>query len=206
VSLPFSSSLCLSLSLDPLPSLLCPLSSSDEIYASVNHVEPWQTGTSRNPSTCFCLLVKFFLMRLTKKQMVGLLNTDDCPFVRCIGFLYLRYSCPPKDLWSWYEPYLEDSEEFGPWSDKTVTVTMGQYLIGLLTEMQYHNTTLPRIPVPIERKYKVLLLILSNRQERRVKNQRDEERGRFCQGAKVRPSLSSLFLSPSVSPSLPPPS
>jgi pre-mRNA-splicing factor 38B len=165
----------------------------------VNHVEPWQTGTSRNPSTSFCLLVKFFLMRLTKKQMIGLLNTDDSPFVRCIGFLYLRYSCPPKDLWSWYEPYLEDPEVFNPWSDKTVTVTMGQYLTSLLTEMQYHNTTLPRIPVPIERKYKVLLLILSNRQERRVKNQRDEERGRFSQGAKVTLLLRLLSSSLSLS-------
>lgn len=157
----------------------------DEIYASVSHVEPWQTGTSRNPSTAFCLLVKFFLMRLTKKQMVGLLNTDDCPFVRCIGFLYLRYSCPPKDLWSWYEPYLEDPEEFAPFSNKSVTLTMGQYLIRLLTDLQYYNTTFPRIPVPIERSYKVLLLMLTQRQERRIKNQKYEKKGRFCQGAKV---------------------
>lgn len=117
--------------------------------------------------------------------MIGLINTDDCPYVRCIGFLYLRYSCPPKDLWSWYEPYLEDPEEFTPFSDKTITLTMGQYLIRLLTDMQYCGTTFPRIPVPIERKYKVLLLILSQRQERRKKNQRDEERGKFLQGAKV---------------------
>ena len=117
--------------------------------------------------------------------MIGLINTDDSPFVRCIGFLYLRYSCPPKDLWSWYEPYLEDPEEFAPFSDKSITLTMGQYLIRLLTDMHYFNTTLPRIPVPIERKYKVLLLMLTQRQERRAKNQKDEERGRFSQGAKV---------------------
>jgi pre-mRNA-splicing factor 38B len=159
--------------------------SLDEIYASVNHVEPWQTGTSRNPSTAFCLLVKFFLMRLTRKQMVGLLNTDDCPFVRCIGFLYLRYSCPPKDLWAWYEPYLEDPEEFAPFSNKSATLTMGQYLIRLLTDLHYCNTTFPRIPVPIERGYKVLLLMLTQRQERRVKNQKYEKKGLFCQGAKV---------------------
>lgn len=27
-----------------------------------------------------------------------------------IGFLYLRYVCDPKNLWSWYEPYVSDSE------------------------------------------------------------------------------------------------
>src|SRR6202007_3305982 len=41
----------------------------DEIYRSVEHVEPWQTGTSRFPSTSFCLMVKFMLMKLTVKQM-----------------------------------------------------------------------------------------------------------------------------------------
>lgn len=27
-----------------------------------------------------------------------------------VGFLYLRYVGEPKDLWSWYEPYIEDEE------------------------------------------------------------------------------------------------
>lgn len=37
-------------------------------------VEPLSPGTARIPSTCFCLLHKFFLMRLTMKQMQGLLK------------------------------------------------------------------------------------------------------------------------------------
>jgi hypothetical protein len=62
----------------------------DEIYSRVTHVGPWQTGTSRVPSTAFCLLLKFMLMRLTKKQMTGLLHTSDSPYVRAIGLIYLR--------------------------------------------------------------------------------------------------------------------
>lgn len=27
-----------------------------------------------------------------------------------VGFLYLRYGCDPKELWDWYEPYIEDTE------------------------------------------------------------------------------------------------
>lgn len=157
----------------------------DEIYTSVSHVEPWQTGTTRVPSTAFCLLLKFFLMRLTEKQMKGLLNTGDSPYVRAIGFLYLRYACPPKDLWGWFEPYLEDDEEFCPSSDRSVSMTMGKYLIKLLTDMHYYNTQLPRIPVPTERKFKVLLLMLGEKQKRREANLRDEDRGKFCKGAKV---------------------
>ena len=151
----------------------------------MTHVEPWQTGTTRVPSTAFCLLMKFFLMRLTTKQMKGLLNTGDCSHVRAIGFLYLRYTCPPKDLYGWFEPYLEDPEEFHPSSDTSITLTIGAYLINLLTDMHYYNTTLPRIPVPIERRIKVMLLLLGEKQERRIGNQRDEEKGKFCRGAKV---------------------
>ena len=158
----------------------------DEIYRSVSHVEAWQAGTSRMPSTCFCLLLKCMLMKLTFKQMKQMLDTDDCPYVRAMGFLYLRYTCPPKDLWKWYEPYLEDDEEIRPSTDTTISMTIGAYCIKLLTEMQYFGTTLPRIPVPIERKIKVMLLLLDEKKKRRKNNQRGKDLGAFQAGVKVR--------------------
>lgn len=158
----------------------------DEIFRSVTHVEPWQTGTSRVPSTAFCLLVKFMLMKLTLKQMKGLLGTEDCPYVRAIGLLYLRYTCPPTDLWKWYEPYLEDEEEIRPCSDQSVVMSIGSYCIKLLTDMQYFGTTLPRIPVPIERKMKVMLLLLEEKKKRRRANMRAKEDGKFAPGQKVK--------------------
>ena len=158
----------------------------DEIYRSVQHVEAWQVGTSRIPSTCFCLLLKFMLMKLTYKQMKGILETEDCPYVRAVGLLYLRYTCPPKDLWKWYLPFLEDEEEINPSADPSVTMNIGEYCIKLLTEMQYFGTTLPRIPVPIERKMKVMLLLLDEKKKRRHTNQRSLDLGLFCEGVKVR--------------------
>ena len=155
----------------------------DEVYNSVRHLEPWQTGTKRLPSTAFCLLLKFMLMKLTVKQMKGLLDTGDSSYVRAIGLLYLRYTCPPKDLYSWYEPYLEDEEEFQPSSDPEVKYTIGKYCIKLLTEMQYFGTMLPRIPVPIERKIKLLLLLLEETKKRRNENLR--HRDLFRTGTKV---------------------
>jgi pre-mRNA-splicing factor 38B len=158
----------------------------DEIYRSVQHVEAWQVGTSRIPSTCFCLLLKFMLMKLTYKQMKGILETEDCPYVRAVGLLYLRYTCPPKDLWKWYEPFLEDEEEINPSADPSVSMTIGEFCVKLLTEMQYFGTTLPRIPVPIERKMKVMLLLLDEKKRRRRTNQRSQDLGLFCEGVKVR--------------------
>ena len=32
-------------------------------------------------------------------------------YIRCIGFLYLRFCCKPDKLWGWYEGFLNDEEE-----------------------------------------------------------------------------------------------
>ncbi|KAL8472379.1 hypothetical protein ACS0TY_029549 [Phlomoides rotata] len=122
----------------------------DEIYVTITHVEPWMTGNCRGPSTAFCLLYKFFLMKLTVKQMHGLLNHPDSPYIRAIGFLYLRYVADPKTLWSWYEPFLKDDEEFSPGSNGRMT-TMGVYVRDLLLGQYYFDTLFPRIPVPVLR-------------------------------------------------------
>jgi pre-mRNA-splicing factor 38B len=38
------------------------------------------------------------------------LHARLCRYIRGVGFLYLRYCCPPKQLWDWFEPYLDDDE------------------------------------------------------------------------------------------------
>ncbi|KAF8732833.1 hypothetical protein HU200_015177 [Digitaria exilis] len=122
----------------------------DEIYHQVDHVEPWMTGNCRGPSSAFCLLYKFFTMKLTVKQMHGLLKHPDSPYIRAIGFLYLRYVAEPKTLWSWYEPYIKDDEEFSPGSNGKMT-TMGVYVRDLLLGQYYFDSLLPRVPLPILR-------------------------------------------------------
>ncbi|GAB2224828.1 hypothetical protein Droror1_Dr00005605 [Drosera rotundifolia] len=122
----------------------------DEIYNQVDHVEPWMTGNCRGPSTAFCLLYKFFTMKLTVKQMQGLLKHPDSPYIRAIGFLYLRYAADPKTLWGWFEPYIKDDEEFSPGSNGKMT-TMGVYVRDLLLGQYYFDTLFPRVPVPVLR-------------------------------------------------------
>ncbi|KAF0925948.1 hypothetical protein E2562_018747 [Oryza meyeriana var. granulata] len=122
----------------------------DEIYNQVDHVEPWMTGNCRGPSTAFCLLYKFFTMKLTVKQMHGLLKHPDSPYIRAIGFLYLRYVADPKILWMWYEPYLKDDEEFSPGSNGRMT-TMGVYVRDLILGQYYFDSLLPRVPLPVIR-------------------------------------------------------
>lgn len=122
----------------------------DEIYNQVDHVEPWMTGNCRGPSTAFCLLYKFFTMKLTVKQMQGLLNHRDSPYIRAVGFLYLRYVGDSKSLWGWFEQYITDDEEFSPSSSGRMT-TMGLFVRDLLLDQYYFDTLFPRIPVPVMR-------------------------------------------------------
>lgn len=122
----------------------------DEIYEHVDHVEPWMTGNCRGPSTAFCLLYKLFTLNLDGKQVRGLLDHEDSPYIRAIGFLFLRYLADPKILWDWLEPYLQDEEEFAPGSNGKMT-TMGIYIRDLLLGQYYFDSLFPRIPVPVMR-------------------------------------------------------
>lgn len=65
----------------------------DEIYNQVDHVEPWMTGNCRGPSTAFCLLYKFFTMKLTVKQMHGLLKHKDSPYIRAVCIWSIIFVC-----------------------------------------------------------------------------------------------------------------
>lgn len=100
----------------------------DEIYYKVSHLEPWEKGSRRTSgqtgmcggvrgvgaggivSTAYCLLYKLFTLKLTRKQLNGLISHCDSPYIRALGFMYIRYTFPPANLLEWYEDYLEDEE------------------------------------------------------------------------------------------------
>lgn len=100
----------------------------DEIYYKVTHLEPWEKGSRRTSgqtgmcggvrgvgaggivSTAYCLLYKLFTLKLTRKQLNGLITHCDSPYIRALGFMYIRYTQPPTSLLDWYDPYLDDEE------------------------------------------------------------------------------------------------
>ncbi|KAI8137264.1 PRP38 family-domain-containing protein [Fennellomyces sp. T-0311] len=122
----------------------------DEIYNEVYNLAPFIKGTA--PSTAFCCLYKFWTLRLTVKQIENLIDHPDSPYIRAIGFLYLRYVCAPAQYWDWFQYYLEDDQEIdlsgGPRPQKS---TIGKLCRMLMTEQKFQGTMLPRIPVPIAR-------------------------------------------------------
>ncbi|XP_063906265.1 pre-mRNA-splicing factor 38B-like [Zophobas morio] len=142
----------------------------DEIYYKVNHLEPWEKGSRRTSgqtgmcggvrgvgaggivSTAYCLLYKLFTLKLTRKQVNGLINHCDSPFIRALGFMYIRYTLPPKDLLEWYESYLEDEEELDVKAGGGQVMTIGTMLRQWLVKLEWFSTLFPRIPVPIQQK------------------------------------------------------
>jgi pre-mRNA-splicing factor 38B len=68
-----------------------------------------QTGIVTN---AFMLLVKLHTLRVSESQVQQLIDHPDSPYIRGIGFLYIRYTADPKTMWDWMGPYLSDPEEF----------------------------------------------------------------------------------------------
>ncbi|CAF5032097.1 unnamed protein product, partial [Rotaria magnacalcarata] len=41
-------------------------------------------------STAYCLLYKLYTLKLTRKQVISLTIHTDSPFIRALGFMYIR--------------------------------------------------------------------------------------------------------------------
>lgn len=102
-------------------------------------------------STPFCILFKLYTLRLNRKQVNGLLRHKDSPFIRGLGFIYVRYTQPPKDLWKWFEPYLSDDEQVDPKAGGGLPMTIGEMVRMLLTKAEWFGTLFPRIPIPVQK-------------------------------------------------------
>ncbi|BFZ05992.1 hypothetical protein BsWGS_09031 [Bradybaena similaris] len=146
----------------------------DEIYYKVEHLEPWEKGSRKTAgqtgmcggvrgvgaggivSSAFCLLYKLFTLKLTKKQVNHLINHKDSPYIRGLGFMYIRYTQQPSDLWDWYEGFLND-EELDVKAGGGHVMTIGEMLRQWLVKLEWYSTLFPRIPVPIQKDIDVKL-------------------------------------------------
>ncbi|KAK9878871.1 hypothetical protein WA026_003700 [Henosepilachna vigintioctopunctata] len=161
----------------------------DEIYYQVTHLEPWEKGSRRTSgqtgmcggvrgvgaggivSTAYCLLYKLYTLKLTKKQLNGLITHCDSPYIRALGFMYIRYVLPPSNLLEWYEPYLQDEEELDVKAGGGQMMSIGTMLRQWLVKLDWFSTLFPRIPVPIQQK---IQKFLSENGAPQVSHARDE--------------------------------
>ncbi|XP_075676701.1 uncharacterized protein LOC142645132 isoform X2 [Dermatophagoides pteronyssinus] len=136
----------------------------DEIYYSVRHLEPWEKGSRKVSgqtgmcgsvrgvgaggiiSTPFCILYKLFTLKLTRKQVMAMIRHKDSPYIRALGFMYIRFTQSPRELWHWFEPFMEDDEQVDPKAGGGSPMTIGQMVRHFLTKLEWFSTLFPRIP------------------------------------------------------------
>jgi pre-mRNA-splicing factor 38B len=174
----------------------------DEIYEQdLRHVQPTSgVGAASAPSTAFCLLLRLLLYRMTVPQLQSTLRHPDSVYIRAIGFLYLRYSCPPEDVLGHIEPHLLDPTaidvEMGgghksigggrgggrpPAAASAGSMTLGEYVRKLFgggfsggggsgASRDYYGTPLPRYPTNIEREIRAKVLHYDRIHERATRH------------------------------------
>jgi len=126
----------------------------DEIYEQVNHLEPFVRKPSNAPSTAFCLLYTLFCFRPKERDLDKIVTHKDSPYIRAIGFLYLRYTADADTIWTWFSDFLDDPTPLKvKYAKMAPEEPIGLWLRSLLTDLQYCDpqARLPRIPVMKER-------------------------------------------------------
>jgi PRP38 family len=125
----------------------------DEIYDEVKTMDTFcSSAVKQQPSSAFCLLLRLLTYRMTEHQVTLTLRHADSPYIRAIGFLYLRYVCPPDRMLEYIEPYLLiDDEEGQEIKVDRTTIPLGKFIRLLFTQRDYFGgTPLPRLPGHVE--------------------------------------------------------
>jgi len=92
---------------------------------------------------------------MSHNQLQDTLSHPDSPYIRAIGFLYLRYVGEPESMDRWIQPYLLDDQELATGRDK---VTLGEFVRTLFDSRNFQGTLLPRLPSSVEQELRVQLL------------------------------------------------
>eukprot|EP00038_Savillea_parva_P008820 m.179396 g.179396 ORF g.179396 m.179396 type:complete len:397 (-) comp14756_c0_seq1:1300-2490(-) len=136
----------------------------DEIYENCSYITPWEhgthsggarsglnsavrgVGTQGRPTSAFVLLAKLFSLQLTGAQIRTLIEHKDSPYIRGVGFLFIRFCMKGDDLWKWMGKYVLDDEPMVVQKTDDKPITMGKFVRMLLTDHEFYGTHLPRIP------------------------------------------------------------
>jgi len=144
---------------------------TDEIHNYVDTVEPYNQNSASVPSALFCCVYRLLTMGLDGQRLRRLIENEESPFVRCAGFLFIRFGLAPDQLWPWLGEYVVDDEELRPSKDADRT-TIGEYVEALLTQERYYSTILTRLPMSVKRHLEVRLAQVPQFRKRAQANQR----------------------------------
>lgn len=85
-------------------------------------------------SSAYCLLYKLYTLKLTRKQLMGLITHKDSPYIRGLGFMYIRsvlnihvtvFKNLHHSYYAWKLPCIDlcqISDEYHPYNEFCITV------------------------------------------------------------------------------------
>jgi len=145
------------------------LNTLDEIFEEIKKEVQFLEPVTRNktPSHAFCLLYRLMQLKLSEESLNRLLNHGN-PFIKGIGYLYVRFLVPSKKLWMWYRSEFHKKDLIQV-SNGGHRDTVYSLLAKLLVEKNFYGQPLPKIPIPVHRKYRMKILDMKLRDERNDK-------------------------------------
>jgi len=138
----------------------------DEVVNSADTVNAYIGEHGSTPSPLFCILFRLCELGMDGGRLWTLVDSVRNPFIRCIGFLFVRFALSPDKLCSWLVDYINDDEKFWPSMSSQFQTSIGQFVEDLLTQEKYGKLSLPRIPVTIIRQLEPQLAIASQYRKR----------------------------------------
>jgi len=145
---------------------------AEEIQSYAEGLDVYQAGSATSPSVFFCCVFRLFTMEHTQEELEMILDFADSAFVRCVGFLYARFSVRPDRLWETFDEYILDDMDLGPARAKGGPSNVGEYVESLLMKEKYFGTPLPRLPVVVRRKLEERIAPLPQYRKRAQANRR----------------------------------
>jgi len=145
---------------------------TEELYTFADTVEPYLQNSNSVPSALFCCVYRLLTMGLDGQRLRLLIENEESSFIRCAGFLFIRFGLAPDQLWPWLGEYVLDDEVLRPTKDAERPTTIGEYVEGLLTQERYFSTVLPRLPMSTKRQLEVRLAQVPQFRKRTQANQR----------------------------------
>lgn len=143
----------------------------EELNDFADTVEPYTSHSATSPSTILCCVYRLYAIGLEGRQLRRLMESTYSPFIRCAGFLYVRFGLAPEYFWPWLGEYILDEEEFQPTKDGEIKTTIGEYVEALLFQEKYYTTILPRVPATIKKKLEEKLAQVPQYRKRSQANQ-----------------------------------
>jgi len=117
----------------------------DEAKEYAKCTEPYMQDSTSMPSPFICLVYRLFTLGLDGHQMFQLLDSIESPYIRCLGFVHLRFGLHTDRLWGWLGEYVLDDEEFQTTHGSGKWTTIGEFVEDLLNLDKYYGAVLPRI-------------------------------------------------------------